>query len=217
MGVSGQSLPVLVQCKASHPQSVQIRELEGSLLSSAPPFWRSSSAIAFLVAEKVATKGVREALARSSMPMGFLCVEMRDADRDYEDLVGMDVREGEEKSTVTAVVKQFLWNQAAVAKCGLQHVGVGLRYPAQDVVLTWMGEPWTPPASSVSQKEQQQQQQQSHAEDGEGAKMKSKKRTTARNKTESVQKQTVPTKGTRTKKVDIEARDQLSESAVDSV
>ena len=40
------------------------------------------------------------------------------------------------------MVRQFLWNQAAVIKCGLEGVGVGLRYPEESVALTWQGVPW---------------------------------------------------------------------------
>ncbi|KAF1345287.1 hypothetical protein BDV97DRAFT_284183, partial [Delphinella strobiligena] len=82
-------MPAIIQCKATAPLAVMMRELEGSM-ASAPPCWRGDNVIGLLAATKVATKGIRDAIARSAVPVGFLCV---------------DAKEG--------VVRQFVWNQAA--------------------------------------------------------------------------------------------------------
>lgn len=110
-------LPAIIQCKATTPQAVFIRELEGAM-HSAPAGWRGEHAIGLLAASNVATKGVRDAMARSSVPMAFLCIT---ADH--------------------GLVRQFIWNQAAVAKCGLEGVGVSLKYPDESIVLTYQGRP----------------------------------------------------------------------------
>lgn len=115
------SIPVIVQCKASATKASQIRELEGSL-ASAPSAWRGNNALGLLVASKPATRGVREALSMSKVPLGFLYVES----------------DGEGR------VRQFIWNNAAITRCGLEGVGVGLRFPTEDAVITWMGKPWSP-------------------------------------------------------------------------
>jgi hypothetical protein len=73
--------------------------------------------VGLLVTEKHATKGIREALARSRWPMGFVACS----------------REG--------VVEQFLWNRRAEEE-GLEGFGVGMRYGGdgrQELVLTWKG------------------------------------------------------------------------------
>ena len=118
-------LPAIIQCKATNPLAVMMRELEGAVMS-APPGWKGDNTIALLAASKVATKGIRDAIARSNVPMGFLCI-----------------------SADQGLVKQFVWNQAAVQKCGLVGVGVSLKHPEGSVVLTWDGKPWSlPPKNS---------------------------------------------------------------------
>ncbi|KAI1412178.1 hypothetical protein F5Y13DRAFT_163819 [Hypoxylon sp. FL1857] len=129
-------LRILVQCKASASQSTRIgpqhvRELEGAF-AGAPPGWRSSnssggssgsSIVAFLVAQRPATKGMRDALGRSRWPMGFVsCTE--------------DGR-----------LEQMLWNGRAEEE-GLEGLGVGVRFcedgegrSEQRLVLTWKGKP----------------------------------------------------------------------------
>ena len=67
------SLPAIIQCKATAPQAAFIRELEGAM-QSAPAGWQGDNVIALLAASKVATKGVRDAIARSSYPMAFLYI-----------------------------------------------------------------------------------------------------------------------------------------------
>ena len=84
-----------------------------------------------LVTTREATKGVREAVARSQVPAVWVMVE--------------DLREG------VGRVRQVLWNEM-VGKMGLEGVGVQVRYlPVQkgeevekEVVLTWKGEVWEP-------------------------------------------------------------------------
>lgn len=107
---------VLIQCKAGvqrvGPQHV--RELEGAFVG-APPGWRTR-VMAWLVCERAATKGVRDALGRSRLPMGYVYCE-RDGD-----------------------VKQMLWNKAA-EELGLEGLGVGARHRGDgtELVLTRRG------------------------------------------------------------------------------
>lgn len=111
-------LRILVQCKAEAPKPSMVRELEGAMVG-APARFRGQGTVAVLAAAKEATKGVRDAVGRSGIPMAFLNVG------------------------VEGKVRQFVWNQAAVA-AGLDGVGVGLRYlpgGEADVVLTWKGLP----------------------------------------------------------------------------
>ncbi|EOA87820.1 uncharacterized protein SETTUDRAFT_47243 [Exserohilum turcica Et28A] len=141
-------LPVIIQCKSRKgpvgPQHV--RELEGSF-HKIPPDWKSKDVLGLLVTTKKATKGVLEALGRSSWPLGFVLVS----------------DEG--------LIQQFVWNRAASDR-GLEGVGVTVRYtprlllpdaehgaeqsgsPAskkgknagtrRDIQLTWMGSPIFP-------------------------------------------------------------------------
>ena len=134
-------LRVLVQCKAVKPTPSMVRELEGAYVG-APAGWRGESVLALLVANKEATKGVRDALQRSRWPMALLQV----------------TDEGE--------VRQFLWNPVA-AQIGLEGLGVTVRYAESkdcgtktresendrrqvdhrkkvknSIALTWMGRLW---------------------------------------------------------------------------
>lgn len=114
-------LRVLVQCKAEAPRPTMIRELEGAVVG-APAGWRGQGVVALLAARDEATKGVREAVRRSGMPMGFVNV------------------------TGGGVIRQFIWNAAAVER-GLEGVGVTVKYPVDDnkepeITLTWEGKPW---------------------------------------------------------------------------
>ncbi|OTB00082.1 hypothetical protein M426DRAFT_324587 [Hypoxylon sp. CI-4A] len=134
-------LRILVQCKAfSSPSGPQhVRELEGAFVG-APPGWRGTSGVlAFLVAMQPATKGVREALARSRWPMGFVACE----------------REGR--------VVQMIWNRRAEEE-GLEGLGVGVRFleggsdarggdgkvaREDGLVLFWKGVPYVPPKAEM--------------------------------------------------------------------
>ena len=109
-----------------------IRELEGAF-NGAPQIFRGPGTLGFLVTQKPATKGMRDALSRSNWPMG--CVTITPEGR----------------------VIQMLWNRKAEEE-GLQGVAVGIRYinakvdekdgggstgkqqPEQEVVLLWNGE-----------------------------------------------------------------------------
>ncbi len=126
---------VILQCKAGSGQRVGphlVRELEGAFVG-APAGWRTSrtgggsneaAVIGLLVAEKPATKGIRDAIARSRWPMAYVCC------------------------SGAGRVQQMLWNQAAEADCGLAGYGVTLRHAAgaadtadAHIVLTWQGKP----------------------------------------------------------------------------
>lgn len=115
-----QTIRVLIQCKAGTRGKggpLFIRELEGSFIG-APPGWRGPGVLGLLVAERRATKGVRDALGRSRLPMGYFCCEGRDGE-----------------------VRQMLWNQRA-AEEGLEGVDVAVRRGGEDeVVLVKGGEP----------------------------------------------------------------------------
>ncbi|KAK3306655.1 uncharacterized protein B0T15DRAFT_148839 [Chaetomium strumarium] len=116
-------LRVLAQCKAvQRPGPHLVRELEGAFVG-APAGWRGPvGVVGLLVTEKPATKGIRDALGRSTWPMGFVACS----------------REGR--------VQQFLWNQRAREE-GLEELGVTARHvngdgegePETELVLTWRG------------------------------------------------------------------------------
>ncbi|RYP65872.1 hypothetical protein DL771_008101 [Monosporascus sp. 5C6A] len=123
-------LRVLLQCKASSgarggvaPR--HIRELEGAFVG-APAGWRGSGVLGLLVAQKPATKGIRDALGRSRWPMGYVSCS----------------RDGR--------LEQMIWNRRAEEE-GLEGLGVGVRYreteggpPEQQLILTWRGRPYVP-------------------------------------------------------------------------
>ncbi|QDS70656.1 hypothetical protein FKW77_001008 [Venturia effusa] len=121
---------VLLQCKAHNKglTPANVRELEGAF-PGAPAGWRGGGVLGFLVATNQATKGMRDALIRSHLPMGFLQV------------------------TANGTVLQFIWNHEA-AQQGLEGMGVTNRFSpqaaeadrdgnglAQEIALTWKG--WT--------------------------------------------------------------------------
>ncbi|KAI5359012.1 hypothetical protein Slin15195_G066430 [Septoria linicola] len=81
-------LKVLIQCKLSTGRPCNVRELEGAYVG-APAGWRGAGVMAFLVSAKPATPGVRGAMQRSRLPMGFLQV------------------------TEIGQVQQFIWNHIA--------------------------------------------------------------------------------------------------------
>jgi hypothetical protein len=115
------NLRVLVQCKALAKKSGPnfVRELEGAF-AGAPSGWQGSGVIGLLVSQKPATKGMREALARSRWPMGAITC------------------------TGEGRLVQMLWNNRANEE-GLTGVGVGIRYKGgnlneEEIHLTFKGE-----------------------------------------------------------------------------
>ncbi|KAI1744134.1 hypothetical protein F4680DRAFT_282557 [Xylaria scruposa] len=122
-------LRTLIQCKAYSTTKAAkigpqfIRELEGAYLG-APSGWRGSGVIALLVTQRPATKGVREALANSRWPLGYVSCS----------------REG--------VLEQMLWNRRAEEE-GLEGMGVTAKFSdenrhgdARCIMLTWKGRPY---------------------------------------------------------------------------
>lgn len=119
------ALRIILQCKVSATKTGigprMVRELEGAFVG-APPGWRGDGVIGFLVAQKPATKGIRDSLSRSRWPMGFIsCLP--------------DGR-----------LQQMLWNRQAEEK-GLAGMGVGVRFVQEDdaqqqsLILTHQGRP----------------------------------------------------------------------------
>ncbi|KAK4204099.1 hypothetical protein QBC40DRAFT_303788 [Triangularia verruculosa] len=134
--IPGQTTPlkVLGQCKSTKSSKPSyIRELEGAFIG-APPGWRSRGVIGILVAEKTATKGVRDAIGRSKWPMVYVVCS----------------KEG--------MISQMLWNQKAVEEGGLEGLGVGSKHrvvdgeQAEEVMLTWRGKEIKPPKVKKSRK-----------------------------------------------------------------
>lgn len=106
MATGAKSVRVLVQCKAGASQAgpQHVRELEGAF-AGAPPGWRARDGVmGLLVGTRTATKGVREALGRSGLPMGYVCC-----------------RAGE------GTVSQMLWNARAEEE-GLEGWGAVVRH-----------------------------------------------------------------------------------------
>ncbi|PYI07589.1 hypothetical protein BO78DRAFT_428727 [Aspergillus sclerotiicarbonarius CBS 121057] len=113
-------LRVLVQCKALKTKLGPnlVRELEGTF-SQAPVGWRGNGVVGVLVSPREATKGVREALARSRFPLVWF-------------LVGLG-----------GGLRQVLWN-AGVEALGVGGLGVQMVYggdgDGKGVELMWDGE-----------------------------------------------------------------------------
>lgn len=94
-----------------------MRELEGALRQP-PVGWRTGQTVGVLVSPREATKGVRDALARSSFPLFWMMVE----------------RDGG--------LKQALWNGRA-EELGLGPLAAETRFldaSNREVVFTWNGE-----------------------------------------------------------------------------
>lgn len=122
-------LRVLVQCKALKTKLGPnlVRELEGTVRRHAPVGWRTGQQVGVLVSTREATRGVREALARSEKPVLWMMVDHG------------------------GVLRQVLWN-GRVEEVGVAGgLGVEMRYSApsasergkgvgKQVVLTWDGE-----------------------------------------------------------------------------
>lgn len=117
---------VLVQCKALKTKLGPnlVRELEGAV-RQAPVGWRTDQTAGVLVSPREATKGVRDALARSTYPLFWMMVE----------------RDG--------TLRQALWN-ARAEELGLGPLGAETRYGTavtdsesgavtKEVALTWNG------------------------------------------------------------------------------
>ncbi|ORY63137.1 uncharacterized protein BCR38DRAFT_458367 [Pseudomassariella vexata] len=124
-------LRVMVQCKVSAQKTSigphQVRELEGAFVG-APPGWRGSGVIGFLVTQKTATKGIRDSLGRSRWPMGFI------------------------SCSPDGKLQQMLWNRRAEDE-GLAGLGVGIRLPEEvgnerELALVWQGRPISTSPSS---------------------------------------------------------------------
>ena len=123
---SPRPLRVIMQCKVAATKTMigprLIRELEGAFVG-APSGWRGEGVVGLLVAQKPATKGVRDSLGRSRWPMGFISC----------------LPDGK--------VQQMLWNRQAEDQ-GLAGLGVAVRfsegeYNAQELILTYQGRPST--------------------------------------------------------------------------
>ncbi|KAH7031321.1 uncharacterized protein B0I36DRAFT_323685 [Microdochium trichocladiopsis] len=128
------TLRIILQCKAytakAGPQ--HIRELEGAFIA-APPGWRTTGSssstggvVGVLVAQKPATKGVRDALGRSRWPMAYIACS----------------KDGR--------VEQLLWNRRSEEE-GLEGMGVAVQHRdseeaggehVEELVLTWQGLPY---------------------------------------------------------------------------
>ncbi|GAQ06440.1 uncharacterized protein C824.03c, mitochondrial [Aspergillus lentulus] len=111
-------LRVFVQCKSLKTKLGPnlVRELEGTFRQS-PVGWRTGTKIGVLVGPREATKGVRDAMARSAHPLLWMMVE----------------RGGE--------LQQALWNGCAEA-LGLGALGVEMVYggaSGKRISLTWDG------------------------------------------------------------------------------
>lgn len=119
-----QALRVIVQCKALKTKLGPnlVRELDGAFRHS-PVGWRTSDKLGILISPREATKGVRDAISKSSYPLLWMMIE----------------RDG--------VLRQALWNGKA-EDIGLAALGVETQYGGhsaqpvlKEISLTWDGEP----------------------------------------------------------------------------
>lgn len=106
-----------------------VRELEGAT-AGAPEGWRGTNTVGVLCTKRPATKGAREAVRKSGMPVVYIMVE--------------DIGEG--KGRVT----QMLWNER-VDEIGAEGTAVGTRHVVEEgkglekeAVLLWKGKVWEP-------------------------------------------------------------------------
>ena len=107
-----------------------MRELEGAA-AGAPAGWRGERTVGVFCAKKPATKGVREAIQRSGVPVVWAMIE--------------DVGEGRSR------IAQVLWNEK-VNQVGAQNMAVGLKHTPvsagegleSECVLLCEGVPWVP-------------------------------------------------------------------------
>ncbi|KAJ5496020.1 hypothetical protein N7539_001136 [Penicillium diatomitis] len=116
------ALRVLTQCKALKTKLGPniVRELEGAL-RQAPVGWRTDQTVGILMSPREATKGVRDALARSQFPLFWMMLEL------------------------DGTLKQVLWN-ARAEQLGLGALGVETQYGnatetgrTREIALTWNG------------------------------------------------------------------------------
>lgn len=121
-------LRVIVQCKSSKRKILPeiIRGLEGAF-AGAPAGWRGQGVLSVLVSPLPATKGVRQALARSNSPLCWLTMEAEDWKENEVECRG--------------ILTQALWNKAALDEA-LEGVDVVLRHDLKNpekrsVALMW--------------------------------------------------------------------------------
>ena len=109
--LSRHPLRVLVQCKALKTKLGPnlIRELEGAFVG-APSGWRGKGVLGILVSTREATKGVRDAMGKSTWPMAWVMLEV--------------VKEGEMDG---GKLRQVLWNKVA-SEMGLEGMDVTVKY-----------------------------------------------------------------------------------------
>ncbi|WEW57282.1 hypothetical protein PRK78_002747 [Emydomyces testavorans] len=116
-------LRVIVQCKALRNKLGPnlIRELEGTF-AGAPAGWRGEGILGLLVSPREATKGVRDALAKSRFPLMWILADAEDG-----------------------AIRQALWNGRA-SDVGLGGLGVQVQHVIdsgdvvkQKIILTWDG------------------------------------------------------------------------------
>jgi hypothetical protein len=122
LGVANINMRVLIQCKALAKRAGPnlVRELEGAF-NGVPAGWQGHGLMAILASHKPATKGMREALAKSTKPLG--CITC----------------------TPDGHVLQMLWNKRAEDE-GLLGVGIGVKHvedsPGEYAIqLLWNGAP----------------------------------------------------------------------------
>ena len=170
------SFPIkcLVQCKKLKAKLGPnlIRELEGAFLGA--PQWlaprdeaeaehyNEKKILGIIVTPNAATKGVRDAIARSSWPMMWMLVDSQEIEIPLKKGQASDttasLRDEDKKDTPEkaetpskAVVRQILWNKAAT-ELALTGIDVTLRYtanasgtpddePAKESILLWQGKP----------------------------------------------------------------------------
>jgi hypothetical protein len=151
-------LRVLVQCKALKAKLGPnlIRELEGAFVG-APAGYRASPAggvVGVLVSPREATKGVRDAMARSRWPMVWVMLEVRQRVQQVQkhsgdEGAGGDPAPVEVTGSAVGRAKQMLWNKAA-GSAGLEGLDVTIRYDqavegedglGRECVLMWQGTP----------------------------------------------------------------------------
>ena len=166
-GVGGRDGASLVEAEASSGgSSVERSDTEGADDRYGPPSTPKSGsevkgAVGFLATTRPATKGVRDAIARSSMPLGYLQivpaaenVVVDGSDEESSDEGSSHLGDGQQAEDHRGRILQLLWNAKAagldVAEGALRGCDVGVRYLdgakdreiQEEIVLLRDGEVW---------------------------------------------------------------------------
>lgn len=149
-------LRVLIQCKCSKPKPSFVRELEGAYVG-APAGWKGDDVMALLVTRDPATQGVRNALQRSRLPMGFAQIS------ELGHMQQLMWNHAAQESRLTGMTVTNLYKKSAG---GLVSSSADSGRLPGSISLLWMGKQWasSPPIENIDRLSQESQCGSPHAE-----------------------------------------------------